>query len=452
MFKKIDKLIIKKFIGPFILIFFTTIFILFYQFISTELHGLLQKNISGWRIYLKIIFYFCISLIPSASALSVLLSSLIAFGSLGQHSELIAIKNAGVSLPRILLPAFFFVIIISSIIFFFNNTAIPNAHLKLKKLVLDIREEKPTANLSKGIFHNEIPGYSIKMEDESKNREYLYDLMIYDHTLKKGNIQVMLADSGKISYTLDKYYMVMELFDGNSFHESTTDEKDVVQFVKNTFSYGKMFIPMEKKNQHENAFELEYKMMSIKSLRANYKHTYNNLTTLRIRIKQEINLFPLRQKIDNSEMEILLLAEEEMKKNLQKLTKKASIAQTLREETRNYAIEITRRYIDTLAILIMFLIGAPIGIIIKRAGIGIPILLAMFFFSCYSFLLNFGFKAAKQAALSVEIGCWLSPVVMSIIGFFFLNQARKDSHFFELDFYLISLSKVLKVFKLKKMN
>ncbi len=461
MLKKVDKLIIKEFIAPFALTFAITVFILFYQFISTELNNLLGKNLGFWN-YAKIIFYFCIGLVPAASALSVLLSSLMTFGSLGQHSEIVAIKGAGVSLPRILLPAFFVILIITLVSFIFNNTVVPKAHLKLQKMMISLQEKRPTLELSDGVFYNGLPGYSIKVDSKSKDGNQLYGLMIYDHTDENGNTVVTLAERGKIAQTKGKRYMVMELFNGSSFTDQinftqATPSEKKTQSVRNQFDYGKIYMDLQKSKKNRTTFYLERKMMPMHTLLTHYDSAYEAFSQLKTKLAQK-TIPALKQptagssthKKETVDKQALILqdidlAKEKVKAARAFINEQVNAIREERRQVRSYLVEIMRRYVDVAAMLVMFLIGAPIGTIVKKGGLGMPILLATIFFSTYSFMLNFGVKAAKEDALPIWVGCWASSFIIALIGLFFLNQARKDTGIFDIDFYLTTFTRIFKM-------
>ncbi|MDX5347781.1 MAG: LptF/LptG family permease, partial [Hymenobacteraceae bacterium] len=248
--KKLDKLVLRSFLGPFVLTFAVVEFILLTQYMLKYLEDLVGKDL-GLDVFSELLFYFSLNMAPVALPLAVLLSSLMTFGNLGEHHELTAIKTSGISLLRILRPVFFFSVIITIAAFFFNNNIVPKANLKAYSLLWDIRQKKPSLDIKEGAFYNGLPGYSIKIGEKFSDGQTLKDIMIYDHTTGRGNTTVILADSGKMYTQYDDAYLVLELFDGNTFLEQTDDSmrnNSNEGFVRKTFRQSKNVFKMSSFN------------------------------------------------------------------------------------------------------------------------------------------------------------------------------------------------------------
>src|SRR6187549_676740 len=198
--KKIDKLVLDSFIGPFIITFLVVVFILLNINMIKYFDDIVGKGL-GWDVIGQLFFYFAIFTIPTAMPLAVLLSSLIAFGNLGEHFELTAIKSAGVSLVRVLVPIFLFVLMLTAIAFYANNNLVPKAALEAYSLLYDIKQKKPALDLREGAFYNGIPDMSIKVSKKFPDGVTIKDIIIYDHRKHDGNKDVTKADSGKM-YTI----------------------------------------------------------------------------------------------------------------------------------------------------------------------------------------------------------------------------------------------------------
>jgi lipopolysaccharide export system permease protein len=223
--KKIDKLILSSFIGPFILTFLVVVFILLMQHMLKYFEDIVGKDL-GWDILGQLLFYFAVFMTPIAMPLAVLLSSLMTYGNLGEHFELTAIKSSGISLLRTLRPIFFFVIALTVFAYYSNNNFVPKAALEAYSLLFDIKQKKPALDLRPGAFYNGIPDMSIKVEKRYADGETIEGVMIYDHRRKNGNKEVILADSGKMYTIMNERYLVLELFRGQNFSEGQESAQD----------------------------------------------------------------------------------------------------------------------------------------------------------------------------------------------------------------------------------
>jgi lipopolysaccharide export system permease protein len=224
--KKIDKLVLGSFIGPFIITFLVVVFILLNINMLKYFDDIVGKGLD-WAVIGRLFFYFAIFTIPTAMPLAVLLSSLIAFGNLGEHFELTAIKSAGISLVRTLRPIFFFVLLLTGVAFWANNNLVPRAALEAYSLLYDIKQKKPALELHEGTFYDGIPGISIKVDKKFPDGQTFNDVVIYDHRKNEGNKEVTVADSGKMYTILNEQYMKLELFNGFNYTEGASNEREL---------------------------------------------------------------------------------------------------------------------------------------------------------------------------------------------------------------------------------
>ncbi len=225
--KKIDKLILTSFLGPFILTFFVVVFILLNIQMLKYFDDIIGKDL-GWDVLGTLIFYFAIFTTPTAMPLAVLLSSLITFGNLGEHFELTAVKSLGISLVRSLLPIFIFVIFLTGFAFYTNNYLVPKAALEAYSLLYDIKQKKPALDLREGAFYNGIPDISIKVNNKLPDGQTIEDIIIYDHRNKIGNKEVTIADSGKMYTILNDQYLKLELFNGYNYQEGSPQNENAL--------------------------------------------------------------------------------------------------------------------------------------------------------------------------------------------------------------------------------
>jgi lipopolysaccharide export system permease protein len=485
--KKIDKLIIGSFLGPFVLTLCIVTFIFLMRLIAQYMPELVGKDIS-MADYGKLLSYFSLITIPISLPLAVLLSSLMAFGNLGEFFELTAIKSAGISAWRAMLPVFITVIFITIFSFWFNNKVAPWANLKGYSLLYDIKTAKAALNIKEGIFYNDIPGYNIKVDKKFPDGRSLKNLVIYRHPPNEydaANRDVTLADSG-LMYTInDNSYLVMELFKGNQYNESNpngTTASSVIgniventQLVRNKFDHYKMVVSLESfgmKRTGENQFEYHEFMKD-----ANELHIISDSLHRKYQTTQQ-NLFATTKQYYNytSRAELLLLSPKTspkpgawidslLKKHpLTKDDKQTALASAigtannilsytksnklnlLEQEKQwfRYDLEQHHKYSQSLACLVMFLIGAPLGAIIKKGGFGLPVLVSVvFFILSYVFTIQ-GDKWAKDGLVWVPIGAWLSNVILALVGIYFTDKALKDSRLFDQDVYIIWAEKAKK--------
>ncbi|MEQ8810531.1 MAG: LptF/LptG family permease [Imperialibacter sp.] len=248
--KKLDKLILKSFFGPFFLTFLVVVFILLVQYMLKYFDDFVGKDL-GFSVFAELIFYFSINMSQVALPLAILLSSLMTFGNLGEHFELTAIKSAGISLVRTLRPLFIAVLFLVVLAFMNNNFIVPEANINAYSLLYDIRQKKPSLDIREGQFYNGIPNYSIKVNQKFPDGVSMKDVIIYDHTREMGNNSVTVADSCRMYTILNDRYLVFELYDGNSYQESRQNEFNrtasfggVNDLARNEFSEMKMVLSL----------------------------------------------------------------------------------------------------------------------------------------------------------------------------------------------------------------
>ena len=240
MIKKLDKLIISAFIPPFLLTFFVVVFILLMQFMLKYFDDFVGKNLT-MSTYGELLFFFSINSVPIALPISILLSSIMTYGNLSEHNELNAIKSAGISLLRIIQPIFFVVCGLSLLAFYFNNKVLPYANLRAYSLLYDITTKKAAFNIKEGAFYTGLPGFSVKVNEKQPNGSGIKKIMIYNHQEDKGNINVTMADSGKMYTILDDRYLILELYKGDNYTEMIPKIPNrESEFTHNHFDYSKL--------------------------------------------------------------------------------------------------------------------------------------------------------------------------------------------------------------------
>ena len=447
--------------------FFISIFVLLMQFLWKYIDEMVGKGLE-WTVIAKLLFYVSGSLVPMALPLAILLSSLMTFGNLGEHYELVAFKSAGISLKRILRPLTFVIVGLSILAFAFSNYWLPIANLKSKSLLYDIKEQKPTMDIQAGIFSNELDGLSIRVKDKKTidGVEHLYDVLIYDHSDGVGNRSVITAEEGVLTLTKDKRYLEFRLYNGESYEE----DKDGKQ--KNKFGLARSkfrenvirqdLAQFELNRTDEELFKTNYKMLNLEQLEAAID-TLSKVRSERLEefenglMQSYMHFNSLKEKKDKKKViieepfdfdEFVAALPLSHKKQLMNTasnlgrnskSRLESISKDLYERTKY----INRHYIQwhkkltlPFACIILFLIGAPLGAIIRKGGLGMPIVISVVFFLLFHILSTTGEKMAKEGSLSPIEGMWMASVILLPIGVFFTLKATSDSALFKADGYV----------------
>ncbi|ELR73381.1 membrane protein, putative [Fulvivirga imtechensis AK7] len=594
--KKIDKLILSSFLGPFFLTFLVVVFILLTQHMLKYFDDIVGKDL-GVDVLAQLFFYFAIFMTPIAIPLAVLLSSLMTFGNLGEHFELTAIKSAGISLLRALLPIFVFVLALTVLAFYSNNYFVPKAALEAYSLLYDIKQKKPALDLKEGTFYNGIPEFSIKVNKKHADGQTIEDVIIYDHRNQSGNKNVTLADSGAMYTIHNDRYLKLELFNGHSYAEGSAASKATSSnkagkndtFRRAKFSRSEFVLDlssfdldrtdkdlfkgnrimrnlrqlkgdvdsvrrdiMEKKLQvyadvpyafyfhlredsvlmPENLRRFKVYNDSIRAEeerikrekadrqdsinRASYSEKYNKKgaegkpqETTDIKEKREYEEQKKAEEAENKAkrkaanennkqqkapakasklrpesnitgeikdgkaireqkpqiipkegelakadsvkttgdvVEELMADNEKLDRVLQsslnmvrqgksKLQTSNTRIERLNYEKNVFEIQWHKILANSLACIIMFLIGAPLGAIIKRGGLGVPVLVSIIFFIIFYVISMTGEKWAKQDMIDPMVGIWAANAILLPVGLIFLRQARNDARLFDSDFY-----------------
>ena len=460
MLKKLDKLILKAFAGPFLLTFAVVQFILLTHTLLKYLDDIIGKDL-GTGVLLQLLFFFSVLIVPVSLPLAVLLSSLMTYGNLGEHHELTAIKASGIALTRILRPVLLVTIVLAVGAFWFNETIVPRANLKAYSLLWDVRQQKLALDIREGVFYNGIPGYTIKVDKKTgENGDRLHGVMIYDHTQKSGNATVILADSGRMFTRFGGAYLGLELFNGHTYIEQPdVQNRASATFTRQGFDHNLVTFSLasfDLTQTPEELFSTNRMMLNIPQL-----HTAADSVQKKMRIEQgqvvrQTNAYFTYLRFDstgraaNRKVEKLAVPVSRLAAPSAAIFQQAgnrannlrafasSTAERLDDYARNSAlfrIEVYRKYSQSVAVLLMFLIGAPLGAIIKKGGLGVPILVSILFFIIYYVLSIMGEKYGREFVMPVGIGMWMSNLLLLPAGLFFLYQAYNDSGLLEMDFW-----------------
>jgi lipopolysaccharide export system permease protein len=466
--KKLDKLIIGAFIGPFIATFFITLFVLVLQFFWLYIDDIVGKGLDMLTIG-RFILYVCATLVPLALPLAVLLSSIMTFGNLGESFELVAIKSAGIPLLRFMRPLFFTCLVICGIAYLFNNYIIPVAELKMQTLKYDIIVSKPAFDIKEGVFYDKIDGYIIKIGKKDKDGATIHDVLIFqqNYTLLQDN--TIVAKSGKMSVTPDKKFLEFNLLNGWNYQEKGQRNNVNTELIRMGFAeYKKVFdLSSFKLNKtDDSAFKNNYQMLNMKQLgitvdslertTASYQEKAKNNFKLYIRTLSYLDSpwkVPPGPKRLSTDTFINLLPDSAryavnersnstintIKSNQDQL---ALLYENDRKNLRMHLMAWHEKITMSIACLVLFLIGAPIGSIIRKGGIGMPLIFAVIFFVVFFLLNNFGRKFVKEDVLQPFTGMWMATYTLLPVGFFLVYKAMNDSQLFNKEAYLRILKRL----------
>ncbi len=465
MFKKLDKLIVKAFIGPFIATFFITLLVLVMQFFWLYIDDFVGKGL-GTNVILEFILYQSAVLVPLALPLAILLSSLMTFGNLGESFELVAIKSAGISLLRFMRPLFFVSLFISGIAFVFSNYVIPVANLKSRTLLADIVYAKPAFDLKEGIFYDKISGFAIKIGKKEANDSVIRDVIVYE----QGNPlqdNFIVAKSGIMRVTENKRFLEFNLKDGWRYQErGNVYEKTNTEYVRIGFKeYKKQFdlsnlgftnrtADSVNKN-NERMFSMRQLDKAIDSLKKENGRIREQTTKDMFALLQFSALtdssWKLPETADSSSVKAVKsfndILPDSARININQMAKSTagsvrisaeSLTQTMKDKERNlrkHKIEWHRKIALSMACLVLFLIGAPLGSIIRKGGLGTPLIFAIIFFMLFYFTSTTGEKFAKENTLTPFAGMWMATFVLVPVGLFLNYKAMRDSQLFNKDAY-----------------
>lgn len=475
--KKIYILVLRSYLGPLIMTFFIAVFILLMQFLWKYVDDLVGKGLE-WDIIGKLLFYASFTFVPMALPLSILLASLMTFGNLGERYELVAIKAAGISLRRVMMPLVIVSIGISIAAFFYSNNVLPIVNLKYKSILYDVTQQKLALNFKEGVFYNGISGYVMRIGKKDPDNVTIRQVMIYDHSENQGNTKLTVADSGRMEQSRDGGFLLLTLWNGYNYDEKADRRSDGKREFQRTH-FGEQYrrfdlsgFKMSRTN--EDFFKKNYQMLNLKQLRhstdsldKDLENKYNE-----VQVSMMSNYYSLQQaKLTDSleklsstvpagnilskfdqpmQMRIINLAlssARNAKSNIEYNTQALHDKQTL---LNKHDIEWHRKFTLSFACLVLFFIGAPMGVIIRKGGLGLPLVVSVLFFVIYYVISLTGEKAAKSGGLDPFTGMWLSSIILLPLGFFLTYKASTDSPLMDADAYWKVINRVAAFLKLPK--
>lgn len=474
--KKLYTFILSRFLPRFLMTFCICLFIVMMQFLWKYIDELVGKGLSI-DVVAELFFYAALSMVPLALPLSILLAALMTFGDLGEHVELTALKSSGISLTTIMKPLAVLMVFVAIGAFFFQNNVLPKSQVKMWTLLFSMRQTSPTLDIPEGAVYSQIPGYNIYVKKKDKERDMLYNVLIYDVSVGSMYPRIVAADSGRLTMTEDKQHLVLTLYKGSWYEEMSgsggVSGMSNELYRRETFHDKEIVIP----------YDANFTRMDDETMRSQY--VGKDITELRqtidsMRLKVDsaaaviINKFrsqplcgvPLqrtvvkdRKPVTEPVKEVMLDEPVDINKIIKELppgNQQQLVNQALQRTTsamqdaqfqgytinddnfiiRRHQIELMKKFTLSLACLIFFFIGAPLGAIIRKGGLGMPIVVSVMLFIVYYIIDNSGYKLARDGRWEVWQGIWLSSAVLLPLGIFLTHKAVNDSAVFNPDAWM----------------
>jgi lipopolysaccharide export system permease protein len=450
------------------------------QFLWKYIDDLIGKGLE-MSVISEFLLYTSASLVPMALPLAVLLASLMTFGNLAENLELLAFKSSGISLVRIMAPVMVISAFISIGAFLFANHVMPVTNLKMRSLLYDIQQQRPELTIRPGVFDNTLEGYSIRIGSRDSKTSLLRDILIFDHTKKQGNIRVTVADSGYMKMSSDEKHLLLTLYNGKSYEElqklkKTRKNEKSYPHQREYFEYQDLVIEMTGfglNRSDENLFRNAYSMLNIGQLHHFEDSLINDVDTVlndfhnmmektlvskpkQMLIKRS-RILPdsVKRQLAPEDMEVLALHVDTLFAQLNNLEQRRAITQAITyarsaksvtksnvgtnewkiSKLRRYQIEIQRKYTLSLLCLIFFFIGAPLGAIIRKGGLGMPVIVSVLLFLIYYVISMTGEKFVREDILPPFVGMWISTIILIPISILLTYKAANDSVIMNIETY-----------------
>lgn len=456
--KKLDKLILRSFLGPLALTFALSVFVLLMQFVWKYIDDMVGKGLD-FGVIAELLLYASATFVPMALPIAVLFASIMTMGNFGEKYELVAMKAGGVSVSRVMMPMTVVVLLLTGVAFYFANNIMPEAMVSYRKTLYDVTRKKPAVNIRPGEYYKEIDGYVIRVGSKSPDGRILQDVVIYDHKKGYAESTVIVAKSGTMQSTIDNRYLIFSLDDGYTYTETTNNADilanpmtkihfhqqslsiDISSFAYNksgedlfkggyqTLNVGELGMAIDSLEQGLDRRYTEYKRDVEINLR-----TWQRYLRPKIGVQRPTAAFNLHTRIDTLDTD-----------TRRKILNRARyVASTALNDSRNYGeflasdreyinrheIERQRKYTLSVACLLLFLIGAPFGSIVRKGGLGLPLVASVGFFVLYYVVGMIAEKSVRESVMGGE-GMWVSSFVMLPIGIFLTLQATTDSSLFD---------------------
>jgi len=457
------------------------------QFLWKYIDDLIGKGLE-FDIISEFLLYTSASLVPLALPLAVLLASLMTFGNLAENLELLAFKSSGISLIRIMAPVMVISAVISVGAFLFANNVMPVTNLKMRSLLYDIQQQRPELTIKPGVFDNSLEGYSIRIGDRDSKTSLLQDILIFDHTQKLGNVRVTVADSGYMKMSTDEKHLLLTLYNGRSYYEMQKEKQEnrhIRSFPhrRDQFEHQEMIIEMTGfglNRTDEQLFRNSYSMMNLSQLHhfddslseeidkilLLFERTIDKTLTGKRKTQMIKRQVPpsdtIEEIVEEKEFVIQPFHVDSAYAELNKLERRRAISQAINyarsnksvtnsnvgtvdwkwSRLRRYQIEIHRKFSLSFLCLIFFFIGSPLGAIIRKGGLGVPVIVSVLLFLVYYVISMVGEKFVRESILPPYAGMWISTFIMVPVSIWLTYIAANDSVIMNIDTYFVWLKKL----------
>ncbi|MBQ9076768.1 MAG: LptF/LptG family permease [Muribaculaceae bacterium] len=481
--KRLYAFMLQSFLPLFLMTFFICLFIVLMQFLWRYVDDLVGKGLE-MSVIAELFFYAALTMVPMALPLAVLLASLMTFGNLGERFELTAMKASGISLLKTMRPLMVLMMFVAIGAFFFQNNVLPVAQTKMWTLLYSMRQKSPELDIPEGVFYDQIPGYNLFVKAKNRETGVLYDLMIYDVSRGFDNARIILSDSGKMSFTEDKTHLFLKLYSGESFEnlreQNSSNSSQNMPYRRESFADKEILVAFDAnftrmdesgmRNQYvgKNMSELQETIDSVtikvdsigsaygKAIKEKpyfgiqyYRNAYRDGKVVKVpqktvQLEQPLNVDSIFAGATRGfAKSYLSQALVKAKRNKQDYEFKSYSMQDDRKTIRRHGIEMHKKFTLSFACIVFFFIGAPLGAIIRKGGLGMPLVISVILFIFYYIIDNTGYKMARDGKLDVWEGMWLSSVILLPLGIFFTYKAVNDSAVFNSDSYLRFFQRLL---------
>ena len=468
--KKLYRYIVKSFLGTFVLTFFIVVFIWVMQFVWLYIDDLVGKGLE-FRIIAELLFYTSITAIPMSLPLALLLALLMCFGNLGEHYELVAMKASGISVWRAMRPLLYFSLMLSVMAFFISNSLIPMATLKWRTLLTDVQRQKLAFNIKEGIFYKDIENYVIFVEKKGKDGSSIYGVKIYDHSDRAGNTKIISADSGMMSLSPNQRNIIFTLYNGYNYTDivSESDYKTKRPFERISFKQEQIKFSLkdfDMTRSSEDMYKSYQAMMNIKQLSRSldslerryaskqqaftegYSHRWANYNSLHTEQREpttaeysQIDIpfpdtlrWPLIESFcEEDRAQILDMAAATARNAKENASFNSMDFRSQTENINKHKKEWHKKFTLSIACIIFFFIGAPLGTIIRKGGLGLPVVVSVLFFVVYYVISTMCEQMAVFGKLNMFLGVWMSSLVLFPVGLFLTFKATSDAALFDGD-------------------
>ena len=465
--KKLDLFISRQFGLLFIGTFFICQFVLMMQFLWRYVDELIGKGLS-LEVLAQFFWYMGLMLMPQAFPLAILLSSLITFGNLGESSELTAIKAAGISLMQAFRSLIVIVILVAGISFYFQNVIGPSANRSFFQLLLSMKQKSPELEIPEGIFYDGIPGSNIYVQKKDLTTGKLYGVMIYRMTNSYEDAAIILADSGMMQSTAEKKHLLLTLWSGEWFENMRSQDlagSANVPYRRETFANKRIVLDFDGEfnltdmagisgdARAKSMSQIYHDLDSIKAFNDSVGRSFlydsslrtfrmprldkqDSLSALKLAAARHTNIDSMVARLSpDKHRQVVKNAMEYARMEANELSYKGEYAYSLNKRVRTHEIEAINKITLALSCIIFFFIGAPLGAIIRKGGLGVPVIISVLVFIVYYIFENSGMKMARDDNWTVWFGKWISTMVLAPLAVFFTYKANKDSVVFNIDLY-----------------